>query len=588
MELGMATLNPAIGRTPAPLSSIEGSGADRLLRLAELASSLGSDEAGREARELAARVAEGLFYVVCVGQFKRGKSTLINALIGEHVLPAGFTPVTAIPTVVRYGERIAGRVRLGDGPWREFNVSDLGHYVSEERNPGNTMHVAALEVFAPSPLLRSGLCLVDTPGLGSVFAGNSAATREFIPHIDAALVVLGADPPIAGEELAVLEAVAPRVPDLLLVMNKADRTTAAERLAAARFTKELLERRLNRTAIPIFEVSAAERLEGLGPDRDWAKLREALGRLVQQSGRQLVSPACQRGIRRLCEHLLADISEARRALHRPIEESELRIEALKSAVTGAECALREMSLLWMAEQQRICGIFVERQRAFLRVAVPRAREEFQHSAAGGFGPSRRRQLMRQAQEIARRHVIPWLAIERDEAERQYRSATVRFVELGNEMLRALARQSLADLAGGPNALEAEAGFRVRSRFSFAELIEVAQPASPLRWLADVGLGSMGARRVIDRQAARFLERLIETNASRVQSDILARLQESRERLEMDIRKLLHEVVRMAQATLSHSRRAQAAGAPGIAIAIARLDGLERNVCSLLTSEARPD
>ena len=84
----------------------------------------------------------------------------------------------------------------------------------------------------PSALLSTGMCLVDTPGLGSVFTGNTAATQAFIPHIDAALVVVGADPPLAGEELALVEAVGRQVQNLILVLNKADRTTDAERAAA--------------------------------------------------------------------------------------------------------------------------------------------------------------------------------------------------------------------------------------------------------------------------------------------------------------------------------------------------------------------
>jgi len=65
----------------------------------------------------------------------------------------------------------------------------------QTRNPPralNKIGVEAVEVFVPSPLLSSGMCLVDTPGIGSVFAGNTMTTREFVPHVDAAIVVLGA------------------------------------------------------------------------------------------------------------------------------------------------------------------------------------------------------------------------------------------------------------------------------------------------------------------------------------------------------------------------------------------------------------
>jgi len=74
---------------------------------------------------LAARVSEGRFYLACIGQFKRGKSTLINALMGETVLPVGFIPVTAVPTVIRYGARKKARVQFTDGSCKEVEASEL-------------------------------------------------------------------------------------------------------------------------------------------------------------------------------------------------------------------------------------------------------------------------------------------------------------------------------------------------------------------------------------------------------------------------------------------------------------------------------
>ena len=108
--------------TRLPLSPVTSNvdGAARLLCLAQLAEELGSSRMAEEARDLANRVSEGRFYVACMGQFKRGKSTLINALIGDPVLPVGFTPVTAVPTVIRFGDRRSARIQVGDGAWREF------------------------------------------------------------------------------------------------------------------------------------------------------------------------------------------------------------------------------------------------------------------------------------------------------------------------------------------------------------------------------------------------------------------------------------------------------------------------------------
>ena len=335
-------------------------GSSRLLRLGSLAEEPGAEPVAEEARELAARVAEGRFYVACIGQFKRGKSTLLNALVGHEVVPTGYVPVTAVPTVIRFGDKLRARVRMRDGAWRDVDLSDLKEYVTEELNPENKKAVDGAEVFVPSPLLSLGMCFVDTPGLGSVFTGNSAATQAFIPHIDAGLVVVGADPPIAGEELALVASVGLQVQDLILVINKADRTTDPERAAAVKFTREILEKRLHRPMGEVFEVSAAERMESRGPLRDWEKLLASLHHLVEDSGRNLVRAACDRGLQRLSEQLLAIISEDRDALQRPIEESERRIELMRKTISEAERSMQELDYLFMAEQHRLS------RRAFRR------------------------------------------------------------------------------------------------------------------------------------------------------------------------------------------------------------------------------
>jgi Dynamin family len=559
-------------------------GASRLLSLADIATDLGAEPLAQEAQELAGRVSERRFYVTCVGQFKRGKSTLINALIGEPVLPTGFIPVTAVPTVVRFGERLSARIRTREALWKEILISDLKQYVSEELNPENQKGVQGAEVFVPSALLSSGMCIVDTPGLGSVFTGNTAATQAFIPHIDAALVVVGADPPLAGEELTLVEAVGKQVQELILVLNKADRTTDEERAAASAFTGELLRKRLHREVGPIFEVSAQERAENRGPERDWRKLIESLRCLVEDSGRQMVRAACERGLQRLSEQILAVIREQRDALRRPIEESERRINLMNQTIADAERSMRELSFLFMAEQQRISDLFVGRHKAFGAFVMPKAKEQYEktlRSTPRSFGPSYRRQIMRSAQEMARQQVVPWLKPEQEEAEREYRRAAVRFVEMGNDFLRKLAAAGIPELAQMPHALDANAGFRVRSTFTFMEFIELAQPASPLRWIADAFLPLVGARRLIQNDGREFLVRLIETNSTRVQSDILNRIQESRGRLEAEIRKLLHKVSRIAEGALIRARKVKEAGESAVEAELYNLETKRLKIADLM-------
>ena len=565
-------------------TSVSMDGTSRLLRLANLARELGADPVAEEARELAARVSEGRFYVACIGQFKRGKSTLLNALVGYAVVPTGFVPVTAVPTVIRFGDELHARIRIHDGSWLDVDLSDLKEYVTEELNPENKKKVGGAEVFVPSPLLSSGMCFVDTPGLGSVFTGNTATTQAFIPHIDAVLVVVGADPPIAGEELALVETIGTQVQDLILVINKADRTSDPERAAVVKFTREILEKRLHRPMGEVFEVSAAERMENSGPLRDWERLLASLRHLVEDSGSNLVRAAGDRGIHRLSEQLLVMIAEDHDALQRPIEESERRIELMKETISEAERSMRELDYLFMAELHRISDLFGERHRQFVCSAWTESETEFGEGLLAiplGFGPHYRRGVMHLAQEISRRKVMPWLKPEQEEGERQYRAVAFRFVEMGNNFLKKLADSGLSELTRMPHALDPEKGLRVRTSFIFEDFIGTAQPPSPLRWLADAFLPLVGGRKLITNDAREFLRHLLEVNSSRVQNDVLNRIQDSRGRLEAEIRKLLHEISRIAEQALDRARKVKEEGSPAVQLEVERLNRIEQDVSALV-------
>jgi hypothetical protein len=105
-------------------------------------------------------------------------------------------------------------------------------------------------------------------------------------------------------------------------------------------------------------------------------------------------------------------------------------------------------------------------------------------------------------------------------------------------------------------------------------LNVAATCLTVRWLADLILGLVGARWIIRTRPEEFLTRLLETNSTRVQSDILNRVQESRGKLETEIRKLLHEVSRIAEQALARARKVREEGAPAVHAALQRLDCLE--------------
>ena len=553
-----------------------------LSRLAEIADELGEASTFSEIRQLVTRINEGRFFVACVGQFKRGKSTLLNALVAEQILPTGVVPVTAVPTVLRFGSRRSARVLIG-GNWQRVVTEELAKYVSEELNPENERQVEAVEVFLPSPLLANGMCLVDTPGIGSVFLANTESTKDFIPQIDAAILVVGADPPISGEELALIEAVSANVDQILIVLNKIDRVSPAERQEASAFASKVLEARLKKPVERVYETSALNHLTHSSDGDDWSTLTGDLTRLASKSGQEMTRSAAERGLCRLSASLERLIEERVRALKEPIANTEQRIANLRQTVSQAEQSLRDLGALFSAEQMRLSNTLLAQRKRFLRDIFPTAVEELQceaRSVRTTFGPALRRELMSIARTVARRHVMPWLDTEEAQAEELYTAVTRRFVSLVNGLLQRISEEQSSDFSHLPKSLDSEQGFRTRSRFYFHDMITIARPASPLLYSIDTLMGALRIRYWFRKDAERFLELLLDTNASRVQGDVEQRAVESRQRLESDVRRLLREVSDAAERALSNARELMAAGTNAVAHELDRLGKHQQELTAL--------
>ncbi len=136
---------------------------------------------------------DGLFLLVVAGEFNSGKSTFINALLGERVLPQGVTPTTDRINLVRYG----------DEPGEQL----LAAYV--------------LERTYPADLLRE-ISLVDTPGTNAIIRRHEELTRDFVPRSDLVLFVTSADRPFTESERAVLQEIREWGKKIVMVLNKID------------------------------------------------------------------------------------------------------------------------------------------------------------------------------------------------------------------------------------------------------------------------------------------------------------------------------------------------------------------------------
>ena len=204
--------------------------------------------------------------VTVVGEFKTGKSTLINALLGTTVCPADDIVATTVPTIVRWGETAGATVVLGaddatSHEQRELDVSvaDVAHYATESGGAlaytdGDPVH--SVDVRVNRRILEAGLQLVDTPGFDGLQSGLAELVLASLAASDALLFVTDALQELTAAEVDFLHSAASRCPQIACVVTKIDLSPQWRRLVDIDGT-HLAAAGLD---VPIFPVSSFLRL----------------------------------------------------------------------------------------------------------------------------------------------------------------------------------------------------------------------------------------------------------------------------------------------------------------------------------------
>ena len=212
-------------------SAAQDTGPDALVaEVAKIMQRLGRSDLAQRASVAAARLKRPSTIVCVVGEFKQGKSSLINALLGQQVCPVDDDLATSAITLVRYADQAGAVVRRkaesgnqGDPQVVEqIAIADVHQYVSEIGNPGNAKGVDRVEIGVPSPLLKQGLVIVDTPGMGGLGAGHAAATMSFLPFADGLLFASDASAELSAPEVEFLRRATELCPTVLFVQTKID------------------------------------------------------------------------------------------------------------------------------------------------------------------------------------------------------------------------------------------------------------------------------------------------------------------------------------------------------------------------------
>jgi len=219
-------------------------------------------EAEQRCHELLVRLAEDRFNVVVAGRFSRGKTSLMNAVLGMDRLPTGIVPLTSVITTVRYGSRERVRIEYQRGGLpSEVPLAQLGDFVTQQGNPGNERGVKIAEVQLPAEILRRGFYFVDTPGLGSMIRANTLTTERFIPEIDALVLVTSFEGPLSADEYQFLSAARDYIEKIFVVVNKADLVTVTEQEQAIKFIEAQLSELFGNMKLPVISTSARTGLD---------------------------------------------------------------------------------------------------------------------------------------------------------------------------------------------------------------------------------------------------------------------------------------------------------------------------------------
>ena len=295
-----------------------------------------------------AALANGRYLVLTVGEFKRGKSSLLNALIEQRLFPVDPDVTTATVCTLSWGE--APRALLHLLPEREdeaplppktIDLSEVPRYATEQGRTKGDPPVARIDIVAPIPQLKSGLMLVDTPGVGSMNPAHTAVTSGFLSEADALLFVASAVQPLSTVELSFLARAYEVCQIVLTVVTMIDKPDNADEVIAQTRAK---------VADLIGQPADAVNLVGVSALRKWDGLEDQDQQLIQESGFPELEQRLWTGLVTSCA--IARLNQAIDVLEEVTAESEEPLQNEKAGLAG-QAALKDIEKKLKAAQAKV-------------------------------------------------------------------------------------------------------------------------------------------------------------------------------------------------------------------------------------------
>jgi GTPase SAR1 family protein len=491
---------------------------------------------GCPCEELREKIDTNTFNLVVVGQFKRGKTSLINALLGADILPVAVVPLTSIATVMTYGEALRIKVYFNDGNVSEIKPESLPEYVTEKGNPKNIKDVNEVVVTYPSHYLRDGVRLIDTPGVGSIYQHNTDVAYRYLPKSDAVLFLLSVDQPMSKSELDFLKDVREYSNRIFFLLNKADHLDEKDLTESIDFQRNVLKEATG-SDVRIFPLSAKLALDGeLNKAVDMVQksmLPQFSGTLntflVEEKGKVLIIS--------VANNLLRMISRARlelelelKSLTTPLDELQKKITAFEARKQEVLLEKRDFDILLDGEIKRLGSeVLDEDMTKFRKDLLSRERvhleEEFARSKSLPL-----KDLKKDLEEMVIAHVKQafniWRALEDDRLAKAFEAICRRFVVKIDEAVDALLKFS-SDLFEIPyEAIKTEALWSTKSMFYY-KFKEQPGGVEIVASSVTLALPKFIGDKVILKKMQDYLIRAIDLQLGRSGNDFQARIDKSK-------------------------------------------------------------
>ena len=268
-----------------------------------------------------------------IGQFKRGKTSFINAVLEAAVLPVGIIPVTSVATKIQYGEALA-EVHFKTGDHQIVALDQVVGYIAEQQNPNNQKGVSFVNLFLPDDFLRAGITLVDTPGVGSIHQNNTDEAYAFMRDSDAIIFMLSVDSPINEIEREFLIEARNYAAKFYFAINKTDTISPSDLEAYLGYCHDILCEIMAVEAIELFAISAKTKV---GIDALFIKIAED----IKVSADRIIMDSVQIKFREVLRVALSHLELYRRAYGMPLKNLEEKRSELEEKLSSLDQITRD-------------------------------------------------------------------------------------------------------------------------------------------------------------------------------------------------------------------------------------------------------